>query len=70
MNTKNKNNEGGFIMKIVLLIAAIIALKVFLDFDLIAWLQSEAVMQYVRPVIDWLKEAYYWLDEFVRNLVS
>ncbi len=57
-------------MKIVLLIAAIIALKVFLDFDLIAWVQSEAVMQYVRPVTDWIKEAYYWLDDFVRNLVG
>jgi len=66
---KNKN-EGGFIMKIVLLIAAIIALKVFLDFDLIEWLKSETVMQYVRPVIDWIKEAYYWLDDFVRNLVN
>ena len=65
-----KNTQGGFIIKIILFIGAIIALKVFLGFDLIEWIKSEAVMQYVKPVIGWIKEAYYWLDNFVRDLVS
>jgi len=67
---KNNSNEGGFIMKIVLLIVAIIALKYFLDFDLIEWFKSDKVQAVIQPVWTLIKDIYAWLDNFVRNLVS
>jgi len=70
MNTKNKNNEGGFIMKIVLLMAAIIAMKIFLDFDLIEWFKSDKVQAVFDTVWAIIVGVYNWLDSFIRNLVS
>jgi len=67
---KNNSNEGGFIMKIVLLIVAIIALKYFLDFDLIEWFKSDKVQAVIQPVWTLIKDIYDWLDNFVRNLVN
>jgi hypothetical protein len=67
---KNNTSEGGFIMKIVLLIVAIIALKYFLDFDLIEWFKSDKVQAVIQPVWTLIKDIYAWLDNFVRNLVA
>lgn len=64
-----KKNEG-FIMKIVLLIVAVIALKYFLHFDIIEWIKSPEVQKIIQPVISFIKSIYNWLDNFVRNLVS
>lgn len=69
MKTSN-TNEGGFIMKIILLVGAIFALKYFLDFDLFEWFKSEKVQTAIAPVWSFLKSIYYWLDEFVRELVN
>lgn len=62
--------DQGFIMKIVLLIVAVIALKYFLHFDLIEWIKSEKVQEAVQPVVSFIKSIYYWLDNFVRGIVG
>ena len=64
-----KNNRG-FIGRIILLIIAVIALKYFLYFDIIEWIKSPKVQSVLVPVINFFKTIYFWLDDFVRNLVS
>ncbi len=64
-----KNNRG-FIGRIVLLIIAVIALKYFLDFDIIEWIKSPKVQSVIKPVINFFKNIYFWLDNFVSNLVN
>lgn len=64
-----KNNRG-FIGRIILLIVAIIALKYFLDFDIIEWIKSPEVQEVIVPIINFFKSIYFWLDNFVRNLVT
>lgn len=64
-----KNNKG-FIGRIILLIVAVIALKYFLHFDLIEWIKSPKVQAVLVPIINFFKNIYFWLDNFVRNLVS
>ena len=62
--------DQGFIMKIVLLIVAVIALKYFLHFDIIDWFKSPKVQEGIKPVLDIIKNIYAWLDNFVRGLVG
>lgn len=60
----------GFIGRIILLIIAVIALKYFLNFDIIEWLKSPEVQAVLMPIINFFKNIYLWFDNFVRNLVS
>lgn len=64
-----KNNRG-FIGRIMLLIVAVIALKYFLGFDIVEWIKSPKVQGVLVPIVNFFKAIYFWLDNFVRNLVS
>lgn len=61
--------KRGFIGKIVLVIIAIILLKVWFDFDLLSWLQTEKVANFFYGVGEFL--VYIWnsyLKEFFKTL--
>jgi hypothetical protein len=64
------NNNKGFIMRIVLLIGAIIALKYFFHFDLFEWFKSPKAQEIIQPTITFLKSVYALLNDFVRSIVS
>lgn len=53
--------DQGFIMRIVLLVVALIALKYYLDFDLIEWLKSPAVQKIIIPIWNFIKNIYSWV---------
>ncbi len=67
---KRTKSQRGFIMKIILLIVAVIALKYFLHFDIIEWLKSPKVQEGIKPIVSLLKDIYTWLDNFVRGIVG
>ncbi len=64
-----KTNKG-FIGRIILLIAAIIALKYFLNFDIIEWLRSSKAQELIQPTITFFKTIYVWLDGLVKSIVA
>ncbi len=64
-----KNNQG-FIIKIVIIIIAIIALKYYFQFDVIEWLKSPAVRAFWEPVWGFAITFYNWLDALVRGWVT
>ncbi len=64
-NTKGKG--GGVILKGILIIAAILALKYFLHFDLIAWLKSPQGQNIIQPIWTGIKNFYFWLDGLFRS---
>ncbi|HEY4509341.1 MAG TPA: hypothetical protein VJC13_03665 [Candidatus Paceibacterota bacterium] len=66
---KTNNNQRGFIIKIILLIVAIIALKYFFHFDIIEWIKSPKVQETIKPFVTILKNIYDWLDNFVRGII-
>lgn len=66
---KTKTNKG-FIGRIVLLIIAIVALKYFLDFDLIEWIKTPQAQGIIQPTITFLKTVYFWVDDFIKNLLN
>jgi hypothetical protein len=67
---KTNNNQDGFIGRIILLIIAVIALKYFLNFDIIEWAQSPAVVSAVQPLLSVFIKIYQWLEYVIRNLVG
>ena len=54
-----KNNQG-----------FIIALKYFLDFDLVEWVKSPKAQEIIQPTITFFKTLYAWLDDFIRGLLN
>jgi len=64
-----KTNQG-FIGRILLLIIAVIALKYFLDFDIIEWFKSPRAQEIIQPTVTFLKTVYNWLDNLVRDIVG
>ena len=68
MNNISKNK--GFIGEVILLIVAIIALKYFLNFDIIDWLKSSKAQEIIQPAINFFKTFYAWLDGLVKSIVA
>lgn len=66
----NSINERGFIGRIVLLIIAVIALKYFLNFDIIEWFKSPKAQEIIQPTINFIKTVYDWLDGLVKSVVA
>ena len=65
----NKNNQG-FVLKIVLIIVAIIALKYYFQFDVIEWLKSPEIRAIWEPLWLFVVRFYNWLDALVRGWVT
>ncbi|OHA92958.1 MAG: hypothetical protein A3H52_02785 [Candidatus Zambryskibacteria bacterium RIFCSPLOWO2_02_FULL_39_26] len=64
-----KNNKG-FVWKIIIIIAALIALKYYFQFDFIEWLKSPAVRAFWEPIWNLFVRLYQWLDVLVRGWVT
>ncbi len=64
-----RTNQG-FITKILLIVIALIALKYYLDFDLIGWIKSPSGQKVVGPIWSVIKNFYNWLDILVRGWVG
>ena len=67
---KTNQTQGGFIGRIILLIVAVIALKYFLNFDIIAWIRSPEVWDRIKPLFSIVIQLYNWLDETIRSLAG
>ncbi len=50
--------EKGFVMKIVLIVVALVALKFYFDFDVIEWIKSPIGQKIVGPIWDFFKAGY------------
>jgi hypothetical protein len=67
---KNIPNNRGFIGRLILLIIAIIALKYFINFDILEYLKSPEFGKLIQPIMDFLIKIYHYIDDFVRNIVG
>jgi hypothetical protein len=67
---KKIENNKGFIGRIILLVLGVIALKYFLNFDLIAYFRSPEFQTMIQPLVDILTQIYNWLDMVVRAFVG
>jgi hypothetical protein len=63
-------NNRGFIGRVILLIIAVIALKYFLNFDIIDWFKSPEGQKLVQPVVTFIVNIYNWLDGFVKTIIA
>lgn len=61
----NLNNKG-FITKIIVIVVALVALKYYLDFDIVEWVKSPTGQKIVGPVWNFIKAGY----EIVKGWVS
>ncbi len=66
----SSQGERGFIMRIVLVIIALIALKYYFHFDVLEWLNSQEGKAIVGPLITFVKNLYAYLDTLVKGWVS
>jgi len=64
-----KTNEG-FIGKVLLIIVALLALKYYLDFDILEWAKSPEGQSFLAPLIQIIKIFYVWADGVVRGIVT
>lgn len=62
--------DRGFVVRILLVIVALIALKYYFHFDLIEWIKSEQGQKIIGPVWSIVKSVYYWLDGLVSGWVN
>lgn len=65
-----KTDQKGFITKILVIIAALIALNFFFDINVFEILKTQAAQEILQPIIKVVKVIYYWLDGIVRTLVG
>ncbi len=63
---KRKNNEG-FVMKIVIIVIALVFVKYYFEFDLVAWYNSPTGQKYVGTIWEMIKGFYGWVDNYVRT---
>jgi uncharacterized YccA/Bax inhibitor family protein len=68
--SKIQTRDKGFVMKIVLIVIAIIALKYTLDFDIIDWVTSENGQKIIQPVWNVIKSFYNWVDGLFRGATN
>lgn len=61
-----KKNQG-FIMKIVIIIIALIAVKYYFQFDIVEWYNSESGQKYVGWIWTMIKDFYNWVDNYART---
>lgn len=64
---KSIKTDEGFIMKIVLFIVAIVALKYVFHFDVLEWIKSDQAQKIIQPVWSVIKSFYFWVDGLFRS---
>ncbi|TSC70734.1 MAG: hypothetical protein CEO12_110 [Parcubacteria group bacterium Gr01-1014_46] len=62
--------DQGFVVRIVLIIVALIAIKYYFHFDIVEWVKSPGVQKYLGFLVTFAKTLYGWLDDLVRGWVS
>jgi hypothetical protein len=58
--------DQGLILRVILIIVAIVALKYFLHFDLISWIKSPAGEKILIPIWTVVKNIYFWVEDFFK----
>jgi hypothetical protein len=59
MNQKDINRQrGGIIMNVLIAVAVLVAIKVYFNFDVIAWIKTPAGQKILVPVWNFLKLMY------------
>lgn len=59
---KKPSNSGGYIMEIVLILVALIFIKYYFNFDIVAWIKSPGPQKIIQGIWSYIKGAYNWLD--------
>ncbi len=67
MEISSRNKNEGFILKIVIIIVALVALKYVLHFDLIEWLKTDTAKGIYMPIWSGIKNLYFWIDSLFRS---
>lgn len=62
--------DEGFIVRIILVIVAIVALKYAFDIDVIEWFKSEQGQKIVQPLWNFIKNIYEWIDNLFRSMFN
>lgn len=67
----NHTQQSGLLKEIVLIIIALILLKFFFHFDIVAYLKSAQFHQILATLKMWWNQFYTWLDlHIVRPLLG
>lgn len=66
----SSQGERGFIMRIILVIIALIALKYYFHFDVLEWINSQEGQKIIGPLITFTKNTYAYIDGVVKGWVS
>ncbi len=64
---RNFNNQKGFITKLIVIIIALVAIKYYFHFDLLAYLKTPEAQKVIGPVVNAIKAFYSWVDDIFRN---
>jgi hypothetical protein len=62
--------DEGFIIRIVIIIIALVALKYTFDIDVIEWFKSEQGQRIVEPFWNFIKNIYEWIDGLFRSMFN
>jgi hypothetical protein len=65
----HKEGERGFIKTVILIVAALLAVKYVFHFDIVVWYNSPNGQKYVQPVWNIIKSFYSWADNTVRKYI-
>lgn len=61
-----KNNQG-FVMRIVLIVIALVAVKYYFHIDIVEWYNSESGQKYAGWIWTMIKDLYFWVDSLFRK---
>ncbi len=62
-----KRNQDGYIVKIVLIVVALVAVKYYFHFDIVEWYNSPTGQKYVGTIWEAIKAFYMWVDQLFRS---
>jgi hypothetical protein len=63
---KRQNNEG-FVVKIVIIVVALVFVKYYFEIDIVEWYNSPMGQKYVGTIWEMIKGFYVWVDNYVSN---
>jgi hypothetical protein len=65
-----RNTQDGFIVRILLIIVALVAIKYYYHFDVLAYLKTPEAQKVIGPVWNAIKAVYFWVDGLFKNHLS
>jgi len=64
------NRQRGIVSEIILILVALIALKFFFNFDIVAYLKGPTPQKVIQESFNYLKEIYMWLHDTILHLIG